>query len=121
MTGAPVAFFDLDNTMIRGGALFHLARGLRQHKFFSRGEILGHVWRQLRFVVVGKEIPSDQDWIKRATLRFVAGHRVDEIEQLGREIADEVIVPKVFAGTRALAEQHLQEDRKSTRLNSSHT
>lgn len=107
MSSKPVAFFDLDNTMIRGGSLYHLARGLQRHKFFSRGEVAAQVWRQLKFIVVGKEISRDTDWIRKATLRFAAGHSVADIEQLAGEIADEAIVPKVYEGTRALAEQHL--------------
>ncbi len=29
------AFFDIDNTIVRGASLFHLARGLAKRKFFT--------------------------------------------------------------------------------------
>ena len=32
------AFFDIDNTIVRGASLFHLARGLAKRKFFTLGD-----------------------------------------------------------------------------------
>ena len=34
------AFFDVDNTIIRGASAYHIARGLREHGFFKRRDIL---------------------------------------------------------------------------------
>ena len=33
------AFFDIDNTIVRGASLFHLARGLAKRKFFTMGDV----------------------------------------------------------------------------------
>lgn len=102
-----VAFFDLDNTIIRGGSLFHFARGLQRRRFFSRGEVLNQVWKHLKFVVVGKEHLNDLDSIRRMTLKFAAGHRISEIEDLAREIVRETVLPKVYDQTRELIAGHL--------------
>ena len=44
---------------------------------------------------------------KEAALAFVEGWRVDDIERLSEEIFDELMAPRIWAGTRALAQQHL--------------
>jgi HAD superfamily hydrolase (TIGR01490 family) len=44
---------------------------------------------------------------KQAALGFVAGHRVDEVVGLGEEIYDELMADRIWSGTRALAQLHL--------------
>ena len=34
------AFFDVDNTVMQGASIFHLARGLHRRKFFTTGDIV---------------------------------------------------------------------------------
>ena len=41
---AAAAFFDVDNTIIQGASIFHLARGLHRRNFFTTREILGAAW-----------------------------------------------------------------------------
>ncbi|MGZ5403926.1 MAG: HAD-IB family hydrolase, partial [Nocardioides sp.] len=38
------AFFDVDNTVMQGASIFHLARGLHRREFFTTREILGAAW-----------------------------------------------------------------------------
>src|SRR5699024_10631883 len=45
------AFFDVDNTIIRGASAFHLARGLYNRGFFSIRDLLIGAWHQWRYVV----------------------------------------------------------------------
>lgn len=108
MTSPAVAFFDLDNTIIKGGSLFHLARGLYRRKFFSRGELANFFWKHTKFVVVGRESLADMDSIRAMALRFIAGHRVEEIVSLSEEIVESHILPKVYDGSRSLVEDHLK-------------
>lgn len=107
MSSQGVAFFDLDNTIIRGGSLFHLARGLQRRRFFSKGEIANFFWKHLKFVVIGRESLADMDSIRAMALNFIAGHEVSELMALSEEIVDSNILPKVYEGSRALAEGHL--------------
>ncbi|MCW2773958.1 MAG: HAD-superfamily subfamily hydrolase, partial [Nocardioides sp.] len=46
------AFFDVDNTVMQGASIFHLARGLHRRKFFTTREILGAAWKQAYFRMV---------------------------------------------------------------------
>ena len=51
------AFFDVDNTIMQGACIFHLARGLHRRKFFTTRDILGAAWKQAYFRLVGRRGP----------------------------------------------------------------
>ncbi len=102
------AFFDIDNTVVRGASVFHLAMGLASRKFFTAGDVSTFVWQQVKFRIAGREDLEDMHSAVEAALSFVAGHSVDEVVQLGQEIFDERIADKLYAGTIALANTHLE-------------
>jgi len=49
------AFFDVDNTIMRGASIFRFAVGLARRRFFSLTEVVGFGRRQLKFVMSGSE------------------------------------------------------------------
>jgi HAD superfamily hydrolase (TIGR01490 family) len=99
------AFFDVDNTMMVGASIFHLARGLAARRFFTTSDLLGFIWQQIKFRVGGRE--TDVSSHRDTALSFVAGRPVDEFTALGEEIYDELMADRIWAGTRALAQMHL--------------
>ncbi len=101
------AFFDLDNTVIQGASLFHLAKGLYRRGFFPTRLILKGVWLQSYFRLVGRENPEHIADARSATLAFIAGHRVIDLQAAGEEIYDESIARRIWPGTRSLAQLHL--------------
>lgn len=101
------AFFDVDNTMMVGASLFHFARGLAARKFFTTADLAGFAWQQLRFRVGGRETSYSTTTGRDTALSFVAGRSVGEISALGEEIYDELMADRIWTGTRALAEMHL--------------
>ena len=106
------AFFDVDNTVMQGASIFHLARGLHRRKFFSTQEILGAAWKQAYFRVVGVEDPEHVADARNSALSFIAGHTVAELEELGEEIFDEAMAHRIWPGTRALAQMHLDQGQR---------
>lgn len=101
------AFFDIDNTIMRGASIFQLARGAYSRRLLSRGDLVGFAVDQLKFLTEGTE---DMDVMVEATeaaLSFAKGRTVEEIESLGEQIFDEGIQGKIWPGTIALAQQHL--------------
>jgi HAD superfamily hydrolase (TIGR01490 family) len=106
------AFFDVDNTVMQGASIFHLARGLHRRKFFSTQEILGAAWKQAYFRVVGVEDPEHVADARNSALSFIAGHTVAELEELGEEIFDEAMAHRIWPGTRALAQLHLDQGQR---------
>jgi HAD superfamily hydrolase (TIGR01490 family) len=100
------AFFDVDNTMLQGASLFYLARGLYRRKFFTTSEIVRKGLDQLRFRLQG-ETPQSVANARSSALAFIAGHRVSEVQILVEEIFDEVMADRIWPGTQALAQLHL--------------
>ncbi|MFC7624611.1 HAD family hydrolase [Microlunatus sp. GCM10028923] len=101
------AFFDLDNTVIQGASLFHLAKGLYRRGFFPTRLIVKGLWLQTYFRMVGRENPEHIADARSAALSFIAGHRVIDVQAAGEEIYDESIARRIWPGTRALAQVHL--------------
>jgi len=101
------AFFDLDNTVIQGASLFHLAKGLYRRGFFPTRLIFQALWLQAYFQVVGRENPQHIEDARKATLLFIQGHTVAELEEVGNEIYEESIASRIWPGTRAIAQNHL--------------
>lgn len=106
------AFFDVDNTVMQGASIFHLARGLHRRRFFTTREILGAAWKQAYFRVVGVEDPEHVAEARASALSFIAGHTVAELEELGEEIFEEAMADRIWPGTRALAQLHLDEGQR---------
>jgi HAD superfamily hydrolase (TIGR01490 family) len=106
------AFFDVDNTVMQGASIFHLARGLHKREFFTTREILGAAWKQAYFRVVGVEDPDHVADARASALSFIAGHTVAELEELGEEIFDENMAHRIWPGTRALAQLHLDQGQR---------
>ncbi|PPK69406.1 HAD-IB family hydrolase [Actinokineospora auranticolor] len=101
------AFFDVDNTIMMGASIFHFARGLAARKFFSNSDLVKFALQQVMFRVGGKETAEGIRSSREQALSFVAGHTVAELTALGEEIYDELMADKIWPGTRALAQMHL--------------
>ncbi len=106
------AFFDVDNTVMQGASIFHLARGLHRREFFTTKDILGAAWKQAYFRIVGVEDPEHVAEARASALSFIAGHTVSELEALGEEIFDERMAHRIWPGTRALAQLHLDQGQR---------
>lgn len=101
------AFFDVDNTMVHGASIIHFARGLAARDYISLADMAQFGWQQLKFQVTGKENSGDVASGKEKALSFIAGRETAEFTRLGEEIYDQVIADKIWPGTRALAQMHL--------------
>lgn len=101
------AFFDVDNTLMQGASIFHLARGLHRREFFTTADIARAAWQQMYFRIAGVEDPEHIAKARSSALAFIAGHRVSELEEIGEEIFDEQMADRIWPGTRAIAQQHL--------------
>jgi HAD superfamily hydrolase (TIGR01490 family) len=101
------AFFDLDNTVIQGASLFHLAKGLYRRGFFPTRVILKGLWVQAYFRMIGREKAGHIDDARSVTLGFIEGHTVEELTEIADEVYEESIAERIWPGTRALAQMHL--------------
>lgn len=106
------AFFDVDNTMMQGASIYWLARGLAARKYFTWTDLARFAWQQLRFRVLATEHPGAMAQAKDTALAFAAGWRVDDVRRLSEEIFDELMAPRIWAGTQALAQHHLDQGQR---------
>jgi HAD superfamily hydrolase (TIGR01490 family) len=106
------AFFDVDNTIMQGASIFHLARGLHRREFFTTRDILGAAWKQAYFRLAGVEDPDHVAEARASALAFIKGHRASELEELAEEIFDEAMAHRIWPGTRALAQLHLDQGQR---------
>jgi HAD superfamily hydrolase (TIGR01490 family) len=104
---AAAAFFDVDNTMMIGASIYHFAKGMAARKYFTTADLMRFGWQQLKFRVSGAESHEGMVQAREAALAFVAGRKVEEIVAHGEEIYDELMADRIWSGTRALAQQHL--------------
>jgi len=101
------AFFDVDNTLMRGASIYHFARGLAARKMFGASDLLRLTWGQLAFRLRGAENSDHIDAAREAALAFVAGQRVEDVVALGEEIYDDTMADRIWEGARELTRQHL--------------
>lgn len=106
------AFFDVDNTVMQGASIFHLAKGLHARKFFTTRDLLGAAWKQAYFRIAGVEDPEHIEKARNQGLSFIAGHTVQELREIGEEIFDEAMAHKIWPGTKALAQIHLDQGQR---------
>jgi HAD superfamily hydrolase (TIGR01490 family) len=102
------AFFDVDNTLMRGASIYYFARGLAARRLFGPADLVRLMWGQLSFRLRGTENSEHIDAAKQAALAFVAGYRVADIAQLGEEIYDDTMADRIWEGARELTQRHLQ-------------
>ncbi len=101
------AFFDVDNTLMRGASIYHFARGLAARKMFGPRDLARMTWGQLYFRLRGAENSDHIDAARQAALAFVAGHSVADIVSLGEEIYDDTMAARIWEGARELTQRHL--------------
>ena len=102
------AFFDVDNTLMRGASIYYFARGLAARKMFGPMDLARMAWGQACYRMRGAENADHIDAAREAALAFVAGHRVDDIVSLCQEIYDDTMADRIWEGTRELAQRHLE-------------
>lgn len=101
------AFFDVDNTLMRGASMYHLARGMAKHGFFTGKQIRNFARKQLKYLASGKEHAKDLKFVTDATMEFVAGRNVTQIRAIGDEIIDDILLNKLWPGTLRMAQAHI--------------
>jgi HAD superfamily hydrolase (TIGR01490 family) len=101
------AFFDVDNTFMKGASIYYFARGLAKRGYFRTSDVVEMLRKQLSFVVRGTENLGHMADAQSSALAFVAGKPVNQLVRWGEDIYDEAMADKIYHGTLALARAHL--------------
>jgi len=107
LTGKRAAFFDVDNTLIRGSTIYFLGRGMYQRGYFTKKDISRFVLANLRFRLTGKENKEEIARFQSAETDFIGGHNVKDIEAIAQQIYDEFVSPAMWQGTIDIAQTHI--------------
>jgi HAD superfamily hydrolase (TIGR01490 family) len=100
------AFFDVDNTVIRGASAYHLARELYRRKFFGTRDILRFALIQIQYLLKG-ESKKQIDEVRNRALSLIKGKSVAEVAAVGEQVYDEVLSLRIFPGTKQIIDDHL--------------
>ena len=101
-----LAFFDVDNTLMRGASVFYVGREAWRRGLISWRDIALFGWHPFRFLAVG-ENRSHLATAKERALGLASGHTEEGLIQLAHDIYDRDIAPKLWPETVALAREHL--------------
>lgn len=100
------AFFDVDNTIIRGASPFHMARGLHARGYFRWRDLVRFAFEAAKYQLFG-ETQNQMDELRKNAGAIVRGWSVAEMAAIGEEVWDEVLATRVYPGTKAIIDDHL--------------
>src|ERR1700710_1693792 len=80
-----IAFFDIDNTLIRGATVYLVAFGAWRLKLLRIRDVASFAWQQTRFIAVGENMKHTAK-AKDRSLQMIAGHTEAELRELGEEV-----------------------------------
>ncbi|MGV8970328.1 MAG: HAD family hydrolase [Microbacteriaceae bacterium] len=104
---AVIAFFDVDNTLLRGASIYHLAIGARRLGLLPLRDILTFAWHQLRFVAVG-ENHAHLSHVRERAMQLVGGHSERQLIELAKDVYSRDIEKNLWPETVAIAREHLE-------------
>ncbi|MDR1824310.1 MAG: HAD-IB family hydrolase [Bifidobacteriaceae bacterium] len=106
--GTVAAFFDVDNTILRGASIFHLGVGLYRRKFLSLRDI-SHIMRiNLRYALFG-ESAAGIEATRTKSLDAIKGRPSAQMAAVAEQVWDEVLSGRVYPGTRELLDRHVAQ------------
>jgi HAD superfamily hydrolase (TIGR01490 family) len=103
-----LAFFDVDNTLMRGTSLFQLGREAWNKKVITMRDIAPFVWHQMRFIRKGENLGHLKSAREKA-LELSSGKKQSEILELAEGIWHERIQRRLYPGTVELAQEHIRK------------
>jgi HAD superfamily hydrolase (TIGR01490 family) len=103
-----VAFFDVDNTLLRGASIFHIAKAARRMGLISIVEILRFCWHQAVFLFVGENL-RHLGTIRDRALQLIGGRTEAELERLANEVFERDIQARLWPETVGLAREHMRK------------
>jgi HAD superfamily hydrolase (TIGR01490 family) len=102
------AFFDVDNTILRGASIFHLGIALYRRGLLSVRDCLRMIRLNTRYVLFGESV-SGVEATSSGSLETIRHQPAAQMAAVAEEVWDKVLAGRVYPGTQALLDQHLAE------------
>ncbi|MBX3099426.1 MAG: HAD-IB family hydrolase [Salinibacterium sp.] len=103
-----IAFFDVDNTLMRGASVYYVGREAFRRGLISWRDIALFGWHQFRFLAVG-ENRDHLSTAKERALGLVSGHTETALIDMANEMYERDFAPKLWPETVALTQAHLEK------------
>lgn len=101
-----VAFFDVDNTLMRGASVYYVGRAAWKRGLISWRDIALFAWHQFRFLAVG-ENRNHLSTARERALGLATGKTEEGLIALAEDIYERDIAPKLWPETVDLTKEHL--------------
>ena len=105
------AFFDLDNTLLRGASSFLFAKAAFERKFVNRRELWRFAWQQFKFIWRG-ESAKMLAHIEDRAMSLVVGQSAKALENLVGITWEEYVKSKMWPETVRIAQEHVKAGRE---------
>jgi HAD superfamily hydrolase (TIGR01490 family) len=106
------AFFDLDKTLLPGVALWPLAQEMYRRGVFTASDVARMLKDQLAFRLTGAENMKSAHRARDASLQAVEGRAQSEIIEMGRYVAQEELLPRLYPQAVELINRHKRAGRE---------
>jgi HAD superfamily hydrolase (TIGR01490 family) len=103
-----LAFFDVDNTLMRGTSLFQLGREAWKKKVITWRDIAPFAWHQMRFIRKGENLGHLKSAREKA-LELSYGKKQSDIVELAEGIWQDRIQRRLYPGTVELTQEHIRK------------
>jgi HAD superfamily hydrolase (TIGR01490 family) len=103
-----VAFFDVDNTLLRGASVYHVAKAARRRGLVTTRELLRFAWHQATFLFVG-ENQRHLSTIRDRAMELLDGFTEAELTAIANEVFERDIRPRLWPETVELTREHLRK------------
>ena len=105
------AFFDLDNTLLRGASSFLFAKAAFERNFVNRRELWRFAWQQFKFITRGESARMLANIEDRA-MSMVVGQSAKALEDLVGVTWRDYIQEKMWPETVRIAQEHVKAGRE---------
>jgi len=105
------AFFDLDNTLLRGSSSFLFGKAAFERKYLGRRDLYRFAWQQWRFILRGETTKMMAN-IEEKALGLVVGHKAEELAQMVIDVYPDFIAPKLWPEAVRIAQEHIAKGRE---------
>ena len=105
------AFFDLDNTLLRGASSFLFAKAAFERNFVKRRELWRFAWQQFKFITKG-ESAKLLAHIEDRAMSLVVGQSAKALEDLVGITWEEYVKSKMWPETVRIAQDHVKAGRE---------
>jgi HAD superfamily hydrolase (TIGR01490 family) len=104
----PAAFFDLDNTLVKGSSLFLLAKGLIDSGLLNKSQLRPLAIQNLRYIYSKTERTLFMDKLIPKALHLLQGTDPAEFERVCEQIVEDFLPNKVYKSVVGFVNQHHQ-------------